>query len=88
MLGKTEAGGERDDRRWDVGWHHWHNGHESEQTPGDGKGQGSLVCGSPWGCKELDITEWLNSNISSNFGSYSIGRQIRYLLLLNLGEFI
>ena len=34
-----------------VGWHHWLNGHESEQTPGDGEGQGSLVCCSPWGHK-------------------------------------
>ena len=31
--------------------------HEFEQTPGDGEGQASLVCGSPWGCKELDATE-------------------------------
>ena len=32
-----------------VGWHHWLDGHESEQAPGDGEGQGSLVCCSPWG---------------------------------------
>ena len=32
-----------------VGWHHWLNGHEFEQTPIDGDGQGSLVCCSPWG---------------------------------------
>ena len=38
------------------------NGHESEQAPGDGEGQGSLVCCSPWGCKELDLTEELNNN--------------------------
>ena len=44
-----------------VGWHHWFNGHEFEQAPGVGDGQGSLVCCSPWGCKELDMTEWLNS---------------------------
>ena len=43
-----------------VGWHHQLNGHEFEQTPRDGKGQGSLVCCSPWGRKELDTTEWLN----------------------------
>ena len=43
-----------------VGWHHWLNGHEFEQSPGDGGGQGSLMCCSPWGLKELDITEWLN----------------------------
>ena len=45
-----------------VGWHHWLNGHEFEQALGDGAGQGSLVCCSPWGCKELDRTEWLNNN--------------------------
>ena len=39
-----------------VGWHHWLNGHESEQTAGDSEGQGSLACCSPWGCKELDTT--------------------------------
>ena len=40
-----------------VGWYHSFNGHEFEQTPGDGKGQRSLVCCSPWGRKELDTTE-------------------------------
>ena len=43
-----------------VGWHHWLNGHEFEQTPGVGEGQGGLVCCSPWGCKQSDMTEWLN----------------------------
>ena len=45
-----------------VGWHHQLNGHEFEQTPGDGEGQGSLASCSPWGRKELDTTEWLNNN--------------------------
>ena len=44
-----------------VGWHHWLPGHESEQTPGDSEGQGSLVGLSPWGCKEWDMTERLNN---------------------------
>ena len=43
-----------------VGWHNQLNGHESEKTLGDSEGQGSLACCSPWGCKELDITELLN----------------------------
>ena len=43
-----------------VGWHHQFKGHEFEQTPGDSKGQGSLACSSPWGCKESDRTEQLN----------------------------
>ena len=45
-----------------VGWHHGLNAHEFEQTRGDGEGQGSLACGSPWGCKESDMTEQLNNN--------------------------
>ena len=43
-----------------AGWHHWFNGHESEQAPGAGNGQGSLACCSPWSCKELDMTGQLN----------------------------
>ena len=38
-----------------VGWHHRLNG--CEQTPVGGEGQGSMACCSPWGCKELDMTE-------------------------------
>ena len=45
-----------------AGWHHQLSGRESEQTPGDGEGQGSLVCCSPWGHNESDPTEQLNSN--------------------------
>ena len=43
-----------------VGWPHQLDGHEFEQAPGVGDGQGSLVCCSPWGHKESDMTEWLN----------------------------
>ena len=57
---RLKAGGEEDDRRWD-GWMisptWWH---EFEQFPGIGEGQRSLACCSPWGCKESDMTEWLN----------------------------
>ena len=45
-----------------VGWHHQLNRHEFEQTVGDTEGQGSLVCCSPWGRKELNVTERLNNN--------------------------
>ena len=55
---KQEENGMTEDER--VGWHHWLNGHEFEQTPGVGDGQGSLACCSPWVCKEQDVTEWLN----------------------------
>ena len=45
-----------------AGRHHQLSGHdEFEQTPGDGEGQGSLACCSPWGHKESDTTEPLNN---------------------------
>ena len=43
-----------------VGWHHWLNGHEFEQTPGVGDGHGRLLCYSLWGRKVSDTTEQLN----------------------------
>ena len=45
-----------------VGWHHRLDGHEFEQAPGVGDGQGSLACCSLWGHKESDTTERLNKN--------------------------
>ena len=45
-----------------FGWHHQLNAYEFEQTPGDGQGQGSLVCCSPWVHKESDMTEQHNNN--------------------------
>ena len=45
-----------------VGWHHRLNGCEFEPILGDGEGQGSLACCSPWGRKKLDTTEQLNNN--------------------------
>ena len=50
-----------------VGWHHQLDGHEFEQPPGVGDGQGSLACCSPWGCKELDLIEQLNQTICCDF---------------------
>ena len=47
-----------------VGRHHRLNAHEFKQAMGDGEGQGSLVCYSPQGRKDLDTTEQLNWNIS------------------------
>ena len=49
-----------------VGWHHWLNGHEFEQVPGVGDGQGGLAFCSPWGCKESGTTEQLNWNCTLN----------------------
>ena len=57
MLGKIEGGQEKgmtEDEM--VAWHHRLNGYEFEQAPGDSEEQGSLVCCSPWGHKELDTT--------------------------------
>ena len=59
MLGKMqEEKGMTEDEM--AGWHHRLNGHKFEQIPGDGDRQGGLVCCSPWGCKESDMTERLN----------------------------
>ena len=44
-----------------IGWHQL-DGHEFEQALGDGEGQGSLACCSPWGHKESDMTEQLKNN--------------------------
>ena len=64
-----------------VGWHHLLNGHASEQASGDGEGQGSLACCSPWGHKELDMTEWLNNN---NIIPLALGGMIVSILYLFL----
>jgi len=44
-----------------VGWHHWVNGHEFEQTLGDGEGQGGLACCSPWGCRFRHV--WMTEQL-------------------------
>ena len=54
-----------------VGWHHRLNGHEFEQALGAGEGQGSLVCCSPRGHKDLDTTEQLNNNDFVSGSGYS-----------------
>ena len=43
-----------------IGWHHQCDGHEFEQAPGVGDGQGSLACCNPWDRTESDMTEQLN----------------------------
>ena len=48
-----------------VGCHHQLNRNEFKQTPGDSEGQGNLVCCSPWGHEELDMTEQVNNNKKS-----------------------
>ena len=58
--GRQEEKGTTEDEM--AGWHHRLDGHEFEQTPRDSEGLGSLVCYSPWGCKESDTNDWLNNN--------------------------
>ena len=65
---QEEKGMTQDEMVW---WHHWLNGHEFEQAPGDGEEQESLVCCSPWGCEQLDMTEWLNNINSEAKNSHS-----------------
>ena len=64
LMLKTDGGQEKKGTTEDkmVRWHHQLNGHEFEQTLRDSEGQGNLACCSPWGLKELDITECLNSS--------------------------
>ena len=50
-----------------AGWHHRLNRREFEHASGDSKGKGSLMCCSPWGCKESNMTEWLNTKKNKIF---------------------
>ena len=59
MLRKTEGRRRGMTEEEMVGWHHQPDGHEFEQAPRVGDGQGSMVCCSPWGCKESDTPEQL-----------------------------
>ena len=63
-----------------VGWHHQLDGHDFEQPPGDGEGQGSLVCCGPWGRREQDMPERLNNNKSrlTGFPGGSVGKESTY----------
>ena len=56
-----------------VGLHRRLDGHEFEPAPGDGEGQGSLACCSPWGCRESDMTWQLNNNTETT-GDLCISR--------------
>jgi len=63
-----EEKGIREDEMF--GWHHQLNGHEFEQVLENGEGQGSLACCSPWGHKELDMTERLNNTTTTNWPKF------------------
>ena len=68
---RQEEKGATDDEM--VGWHHWLNGHEFEQAPGDGEGQGNLACCSPLGHEESKTTEWLKNNKAEHCNESSKG---------------
>ena len=80
MLGKIEGRRRRGQEDEMFRWHHRLNGHESEKTPGDGEGQKSLVCCSPWGWKESDMTKRLNNHITSTLHSSYFITGSSYLL--------
>ena len=70
---RLKAGGEGNDRGWDGWMASLHNGHEFEQVLGVGVEQGSLVCYSPWGWKESDMSEQLNwTELGDNEGQGSL----------------
>ena len=68
--GRLRAGGEGGNREWNACMTSLTHGHEFEQTSGDGEGQGSLVCCSPWGHKELDMTEQLINTTKCTFSLF------------------
>ena len=79
LIGKVpDAGKDRGQKEKRVsehevaGWHYWCNEHELGQAPGDGEGQRSLECCSPWGRKGSDTTGWLNNNILDVYALYRL----------------
>jgi len=58
-----------------VGWHHRFNGHELGQTPGNGEGQGSLVCCSSWDQEELDMNDDRKPSVLQFMGSRRVGHE-------------
>ena len=75
--GQEEKQGTEDEM---VEWHHWLNGHEFQQTSGDGEGQGNLACCSP---AESDTHEWLNNNKSKYEPLYPLSTIIAFCLKCN-----
>ena len=74
-----------------VGWHHRLDGHEFEQGPGVGDGQGGLACCRPWGCKGSDATEHVtssNNHVPTHEGSPdSALRPVETVLRVRLGVY-
>ena len=66
-----------------VEWHYQRDGHEFGSTPGVGDGQGGLLCCSPWGRKELDMTEQLHFHFSLSCIGEGNGNPLQYSCLEN-----
>ena len=66
-----------------VGWHHWLNGRDFEQTPGDSEGQESLACCSPWDHKESEQQQWdqkyLHNDVKMWFVPFTVQRIVLML---------
>ena len=71
-----------------VGWHYRLDGHEFEQAPGVGDGQGGLACCNPWGHKESDTTKRLNNNSKPEnvLGNQAAKRMVRGKFQLSTTE--
>ena len=68
-----------------VGWHHRLDGHEFEQAPGAGDGQGGLECCSPWCHKEWNTTKGLNwTEVTSRFSANQLDQRGRKFEILDL----
>ena len=87
LIGKDPDAGKdwrQEERGWQrMRWHHQFNGHDFKQTPGNGERQGSLVCCSPWGCKESDTTEQLNNNNLREFMGYATKIALKRFMVFN-----
>ena len=71
-----------------VGQHHQLSGHEFEQAPGGGEGQGSLACYLSWGSKELDTTQPLNNSDEASAFPWLVFVLFYSLTLFSVSQFI
>ena len=81
MLGKIEGRRRRGRQGEMFGWHYQLDGHEFEQAPGAGDGQGGLACCGSWGHKESDTTEQLNNNNLTNLSDRKVPNFLRVRIL-------
>ena len=69
--------------------HHQLDGHEFEQAPRVGDGQGGLACCRPWGHKEVDTTEWLNwTELNNDIKEYNVNYNIKNLITSELKSYV